>query len=134
MKLDNQTIFLELTELAKNSYSPYSNFRVSCILYLKNGQKIVGVNVENAAYNPCICAERCALPQLYAQGYNRNDVEVMALYTDSEGFGSPCGTCRQTMAELLNMDQKTLMFSKKGFLGEYTVSDFLPFAFTSENL
>lgn len=134
MQLDKEIIFEELKQLATRAYCPYSNFRVSCIVYLKNGEKILDVNVENAAYNPCICAERCALPQLYAQGYGKDDVELLALYTDSKTFGSPCGTCRQTMSELLNADQKTYMFNQNGFIGEYLVSDFLPYAFSDKNL
>lgn len=129
MRLDKDAMFEELKELRKNSYVPYSNFRVASIIYLKNGDKIVGVNVENNAYNPTICAERCALPQLYAQGYDRDDVEVMTLYTDSEGFGSPCGTCRQVMAELLNMDQTLMVFNVNGWYRDITVEELLPFHF-----
>ncbi|AEM68557.1 cytidine deaminase [Mycoplasma putrefaciens] len=134
MSLDKNTIFEQLTQLAKRSYAPYSNFRVSCIIYLKNNQQIIGVNVENAAYNPCICAERCALSQLYAQGYDKTDVDLVALYTDSKTFGSPCGTCRQTMSELLKNDQKIYIFNQQGFFDQFSVKDLLPYAFSDKNL
>jgi len=126
--------FSELIELKNNCYVPYSNFRVACILYLKNGEKVVGVNVENAAYNPTICAERCALPQLYAQGYDKEDVDIVTLYTDSESVGTPCGTCRQTMVELLNKNQEVLIFNKNGFCQKTTVDELLPYSFTEEQL
>ncbi|QGS52106.1 cytidine deaminase [Spiroplasma tabanidicola] len=132
--MDKNDIFKELLELKENAYVPYSGFRVSCIIYLKNNKKIVGVNVENSAYNPTICAERCALPQMISQGYKANDVEVFSLYTDSEILGSPCGTCRQTMIELLNSDQKIWIFNKKGFAGEYILESLLPLSFSKQNL
>ncbi|AHI53077.1 cytidine deaminase [Spiroplasma culicicola] len=132
--MDLNKIYEELKILKENAYTPYSNFNVSCIIYLKNGKQIKGVNVENAAYNPGICAERAALPQMITQGYNKDDVDVVALYTDSEGFGSPCGTCRQTLIELLYPEQKMLIFNKHEFIGEYTVGYFLPNGFTNNNL
>ncbi|WP_342258991.1 cytidine deaminase [Spiroplasma endosymbiont of Dioctria linearis] len=134
MNLKRDKVYEELKILRKNAYAPYSNFRVACIIYLKNGKKIKGVNVENAAYNPSICAERTALPQMITQGYNKNDVELVALYTDSEGFGSPCGTCRQTLSELLLENQTIWVYNKKEFINSYSVKDFLPYAFSSTNI
>ena len=51
----------KLRELAKNSYSPYSNFRVATIVIMKDGNEFKGVNVENAAYGSSICSERSAI-------------------------------------------------------------------------
>jgi cytidine deaminase len=51
----------ELLELGKNSYSPYSHFRVAAILITKDNQKFKGVNVENASFGACVCAERSAI-------------------------------------------------------------------------
>lgn len=127
-------VYEELKELRVFSYSPYSNFRVSCIIYLKNGKKIKGVNVENAAYNPSICAERTAISQLVTQGYNKNDVDFLALYTDSKDFGSPCGTCRQTLMELLEPEQKMWVYNADNFLGEFTLNSFLPYFFSKNSL
>ncbi|PPE05517.1 cytidine deaminase [Williamsoniiplasma lucivorax] len=132
--LNKEKVFTDLTKLAKKSYSPYSHFRVSCILYLKNGQQISGVNVENAAYSPSICAERVALPQLIVQDYTKQDVELVAIYTDATDFGSPCGVCRQVMIELLNPNQLVWIYSQKGYQGEFMVKDFLPYAFEQNNL
>ncbi|WP_339020403.1 cytidine deaminase [Spiroplasma endosymbiont of Atherix ibis] len=134
MSLSKDKVYSDLKELRKNAYAPYSNFRVSCVIYLKNGNEIKGVNVENAAYNPTICAERSALTQMIAQGYNKNDVEIIALYTDSEGFGSPCGTCRQTLFELLLENQEIWVYNKNNFINSFKVIDFLPYAFTSKNI
>ncbi|QEH62056.1 cytidine deaminase [Spiroplasma chinense] len=132
--MDKNKVYEELKVLRTNAYVPYSKFRVACIIYLKNGKKIEGVNVENAAYNPTICGERTAVSQLVTQGYNKDDVELLALYTDSEGVGSPCGTCRQTLIELLNPDQKIWIFNINEFSGEYTLEYFLPLSFTKTDL
>jgi cytidine deaminase len=134
MNFSKEILFSELMELKNNAYVPYSNFRVASIVYLKNGEKVVGVNVENAAYNPTICAERCVLPQVYAQGYDANDVELMTLYTDSDNVGTPCGTCRQTMTELLQPEQIMMIFNKKGYCKSVTVSELLPDSFTEKDL
>ncbi|AGR41417.1 cytidine deaminase [Spiroplasma taiwanense] len=133
-KLNQEEVYAELKKLKENAYVPYSKFKVSCIIYLKNGIKVFGVNVENAAYNPTICAERTALSQLITQGYNKNDIEMIALYTDSNKFGSPCGTCRQTLSELVFENQSIWVYNNKEFLGCYTVKDFLPYSFSFENL
>ncbi|AOG60624.1 cytidine deaminase [Spiroplasma helicoides] len=132
--MKNEDILKELLVLKENSYSPYSNFKVACIIYLKNGKKIKGVNVENAAYNPTICAERTALSQMITKGFGKEDVDFVTLYTDSSKFGSPCGTCRQTLYELLKKSQTISFFNKNGFLGSYSVSELLPYAFNNDNL
>lgn len=133
-KYDKNEIFNELKELSKLAYSPYSNFNVSCIFYMKDGFKLKGVNIENAAYNPTICAERAALPQMFTNGYSKDDVDVIALYTSSNDMGSPCGTCRQTLCEVLNQKQIIFIFSKKGFCAEFTLNDLLPYSFKKTNL
>ena len=63
----------KLKTLAKNSYSPYSHFRVSTILVMKDGMEIPGVNVENAAYGSSICAERSAILSAISLGYKKGD-------------------------------------------------------------
>ena len=57
-----------------NSYSPYSKFKVGAAILLKNGQYIIGTNVENASYGLSNCAERSALFQAYSLGYRKFDI------------------------------------------------------------
>ena len=59
----------QLINLLKNSYSPYSNFRVASIAVMKDGKQFKGVNVENASYGACICAERSAIVSAISNGY-----------------------------------------------------------------
>ena len=62
-----------LKELLKNSYSPYSNFKVAAIVVMKDGKEFNGVNVENASYGAAICAERSAIVSAISAGYRNGD-------------------------------------------------------------
>ncbi len=90
-------------EATNTSYSPYSSFRVGAAVRLANGRIFPGSNQENAAYPSGLCAERVAL--FYAQSEFPNvAAEAIAIYAKSDEFRldkpvSPCGSCRQVMAE-----------------------------------
>lgn len=132
--MNNKQIFKQLLELKENAYCKYSNFKVACLIILKNEQIIKGVNIESASYSPTICAERTAIAQLYTQGYNKADIKLFALYTDSSDLGTPCGVCRQVMNELVDKNQKIQIFNSKGYQVSILNSDLLPFAFTHKQL
>ena len=87
----------ELLEAAQaasaNAYAPYSKFHVGAAALVRDGRVITGVNVENAAYPLGVCAERCALSRAAADGVRPGDVEAVAI------TASPCGGCRQWLAE-----------------------------------
>lgn len=78
------------------AYAPYSNYLVGAAVLTHSGKIIVGCNVENAAYGSTICAERTALTAAIAQG----EREFVAIAVVTANGGSPCGSCRQVMAEL----------------------------------
>lgn len=80
----------------ERAYAPYSHYRVGAALLTATGEIIPGCNVENAAYPATICAERVALTAAVAQGHR----QFVALAVATENGGSPCGICRQVMAEL----------------------------------
>lgn len=128
----------KVKELQEKAYVPYSNFRVAAIVGLKDKQEILGVNVENAAFPATICAERTALAQAVTLGYQKEDIEFLFLITDSESFGTPCGVCRQFMAEVMPLDTKVYISSKNTNepkdIKILTVKDLLPFAFMCESL
>ncbi|WP_342268561.1 cytidine deaminase [Spiroplasma endosymbiont of Aspidapion aeneum] len=132
--VNKDDIFKELLELAKRAYVPYSNFRVSCIIKLKNNEKVYGINIENAAYSPSLCGERSALASLISQGYNKDDVESFYLYTDSKGIGTMCGVCRQFMIEVLDPKQLITIFNKSGPCLEARLEEFLPYYFDKGKL
>lgn len=87
----------------KNSYSPYSNFPVGAALMLLNGKIMQGCNIENIAYGPTICAERTAIFKAISDGYRKGELFALSIATpkskNGNDPGSPCGVCRQVMAE-----------------------------------
>ena len=93
-------------EATKGSYAPYSKFNVGAAVRLDNGKIIQGSNQENAAYPSGICAERTAM--FYASAtYPKNAITAIAISASQEGTllskpVSPCGACRQVMAEYQN--------------------------------
>ncbi|MFN8495271.1 MAG: cytidine deaminase [Caldilineaceae bacterium] len=94
--LDPQGLIQEALQARQKAYAPYSHYRVGVALLVADGSIIHGCNVENASYGATICAERVALTSAVAQG--KRDFVAMAVAT--KNGGSPCGACRQVMAEL----------------------------------
>ncbi|MEM9354525.1 MAG: cytidine deaminase [Planctomycetota bacterium] len=91
---DQQLIDAAL-QAQKNAYAPYSKFSVGAALRTANGEVFSGVNVENASYGLTICAERSAAVAAVSAGARQ--IEVVAIV--SKGGASPCGACRQFLAE-----------------------------------
>jgi cytidine deaminase len=117
-------------EARRCAYAPYSNYPVGAALRTKSGKVFTGVNVENAAYPTGMCAERTAVFKAVSEG--EREFEVIAVVTDNGG--SPCGSCRQVLAEF-GLDTLVLIANGKGeLLQETTVKDLLPGAFTPEHL
>jgi cytidine deaminase len=91
-------------EAFHNAYAPYSNFKVGSALLMKNGEIVLGANIENCAYGPSNCAERSALFSAYSQGFTKEDITMIAIVTDTPKASTPCGVCRQVIAELMDKD------------------------------
>src|SRR4030067_357958 len=82
-------------EARKQAYAPYSNYRVGAALVTSTGRFFTGANVENAAYPTSICAERVAVFKAVSEG----EREFVALAVVTVNGGTPCGACRQVLAE-----------------------------------
>lgn len=125
----------ELIELAienkKNSYSPYSKFRVSSVLLTKKGNIYKGVNIENAAYSVTICAERSALSSAISAG--EKEIDTIIITGDSK-MTYPCGVCRQFMAEFLDNDSKIVIANSVEDYKIYGLKDILPYNFSKKDL
>ena len=117
-------------EARRQAYVPYSNYRVGAALRTTDGRIFTGVNVENAAYPMSICAERVAVFKAISEGTHR--FEAIAVVTDNGG--SPCGACRQVLAEF-GLDTLVLIADGRGrLIQETTVAGLLPDAFTPADL
>ena len=125
----------KLLNLANNSYSPYSHFRVATILVMKDGKEIPGVNVENAAYGSSICSERSAIVSAISLGYKKGDFkELHCLCKDSNRISTSCFGCRQVISEFFDKDASLFFYSNTGEVKEYKVSELCPYPFDSEDL
>jgi cytidine deaminase len=112
------------------AYAPYSNYPVGAALLTTSGRIYEGVNVENAAYPDSMCAERVAIYKAVSEG-ERKFVAIAIVTKDG---GSPCGSCRQVLAEF-GLDTAVLIANEQGMLlNETTVAELLPQAFNSTSL
>jgi cytidine deaminase len=125
-----------------NAYAPYSNFRVGAAIRLINGQILTGSNQENASYPTGICAERVTLSAASAT-YPGIAITSLALtYINESGDSnhpiSPCGICRQTLAEYEQRFGQAIRLILGGSSGKIYIinraTDLLPFAFSSQEL
>ena len=128
---EERQALIDLANTARqHAYVPYSNYPVGSALRTKTGRIYTGVNVENAAYPHTMCAERVAIFKAISDG--EKEFEVISVVTDNGG--SPCGGCRQVMAEFA-LDMIVLMADGNGkLIKETTVSELLPEAFTPNHL
>lgn len=125
----------KLLELSKNSYSPYSNFRVATILVMKDGEEISGVNVENASYGSSICSERSAIVSAVSRGYKKGDFkELHCLCADSNKISTSCFGCRQVISEFFDKNDNIIFYDKDGNTKSYKVSELCPYPFDEEDL
>ncbi len=118
------------TEARRRAYAPYSHYAVGAALRTRSGRLFTGCNIENAAYPQTICAERVAIFKAVSEG--ERDFDVIAIVTANGG--SPCGGCRQVMAEF-GLETRILLADGQGNLvQETTVASLLPLAFTPDKL
>lgn len=131
MKKDIKELIKLAIENKKNSYSPYSNFRVSSVVLTKKGNIYKGVNIENAAYSVTLCAERSALSSAISAGDREIDTIVI---TGDSTMTYPCGVCRQFMAEFLDSDSKIVIANSIENYKIYGLDDILPYNFSKKDL
>ncbi len=96
----------KLFELLENSYAPYSNCKVACIVETTDGSLYKGVNVENASYGGTICAERNAINAAITDG--KKEFKALYLTSNKNHFVMPCSICKQSMLEFF--DDKVLFY------------------------
>ncbi len=119
----------EAIEARALSYSPYSHFAVGAALLLKDGRIFHGANVENSSYGLSMCAERNAIYHALMEGCTSDDFLALAIAGDTDEPISPCGACRQVIAEFFPMDAKIYLGNVHGDIKIMTVGELLPYAF-----
>ncbi|MCM3611293.1 cytidine deaminase [Planococcus sp. MERTA32b] len=115
-----------------NAYVPYSKFPVGAALLTSDGKVYLGCNIENAGYSMTNCAERTAMFKAVSEG--DRTFTALAVSADTEGPVSPCGACRQVLAEFCAPDMPVYLTNLKGDVQDTTISELLPGAFTPEDL
>jgi cytidine deaminase len=124
----------KLVSVAKHvrqwAYVPYSKYKVGAAVLTDSGRIYEGVNIENAAYPVTVCAERTAIFTAVTNG----DRNLQAIAVVTENGGSPCGSCRQVMAEF-NRDMLVIIADEnENIVMEKKLSELLPGAFTPDDL
>jgi homotetrameric cytidine deaminase len=109
-----ENLLEQARQVALNSYSPYSGFRVGAALRLTNGAIVTGTNVENVSYGLTICAERSALVTAVSQFGPDIRIDAVAVANLNNAASPPCGACRQMLSEFILPDAPVLFPAADG--------------------
>lgn len=117
------------SKAAQQAYAPYSGFRVGAALLLESGEIVSAANVENTSYGLSLCAERSAVARTVAQHGPQIRIVAIAVTNLGDQPCSPCGACRQVLAEFMAPDGLVL-FAFDGAPQILPLADLLPFGFS----
>jgi cytidine deaminase len=138
---DDMELIIAAREAALNAYAPYSKFKVGAAVRLESGKIVCGANVENAAFPSGICAERSALSNSISNHHKDKPIALAIASMTEEGltddFPSPCGSCRQVIAEeesRIGNNIKIILSGKNKTRIIDGISSLLPLQFNSKNL
>ena len=125
-----QDLIQRAIEARQWAYAPYSNYMVGAALLAESGRVYTGVNIENAAYPTGICAERVAIFKAVSEG----EREFLAIAVVTANGGTPCGSCRQVLAEF-GLDTRVMIADGQGrIVMDVDVAGLLPGAFRPTDL
>ncbi len=115
----------------QRAYAPYSKYKVGAAIRTKRNKVHSGANVENASYGLTVCAERTAA----FAGVNSGDTafDAIAIVIDDERLPTPCGACRQVLAEF-SPDMRVILATAGGKRKVTTLRELLPDPFLPENV
>ncbi|AIY05245.1 cytidine deaminase [Planococcus sp. PAMC 21323] len=130
--MEKEQLLKQSIEARNNAYVPYSKFPVGAALLTADGKVYLGCNIENAGYSMTNCAERTAVFKAVSEGDKK--FVALAVSADTPGPVSPCGACRQVLAEFCSPDMPVYLTNLKGDVQETTISELLPGAFSTEDL
>lgn len=134
--MDDRALIRMAFDAMSRAYAPYSGFKVGAALLTASGKVYCGCNIENAAYTPTVCAERCAFFKAVSEG-ERSFVKI-AVVGGRDGavtdYFVPCGVCRQVMAEFCGDDFSVIIAKNEDDYLSKTLNDLLPCRFSPEYL
>jgi cytidine deaminase len=114
----------------QSAYAPYSHYAVGAAILTENGRIFAGCNVENASYGLTMCAERIAAGKAVSEGGRK----FLAVAVATRDGGSPCGACRQVLAEFADGLLEVFLVNPQGQrLAQLTLDDLLPYRFSLES-
>ena len=135
MSMTDYQLMLLAVAARKNSYSPYSGFRVGAALLGKSGKLYPGCNVENASYSATNCAERTAIFRAVSEG--EKEFEAIAIVgglgEELLDFCAPCGVCRQVLSEFCGPDFRVVLGTPNNHKS-YKLEELLPYSFGKKDL
>ena len=123
MQYTDQQLVTQAIEVAARAYAPYSKFHVGAVLVGKDGRTFAGCNVENISFGLTICAERNAVFAAVAAGCR--EFSKIVIVADTEEPASPCGACRQVLAEF-DPDLDIVLANFRGKNLNFRLSELLP--------
>lgn len=124
----NYEEMIELAEKAsKNAYVPYSKFPVGACILAESGNIYTGCNFENASYGLTICAERNAVGTAIANGEKK--IRAIAIFSPNMQNCTPCGACRQVLAEFKSEDGLDVITKCNDGLRVHSIEELLPEGF-----
>ena len=135
--MDRRTLIRAAIEVLPRAYVPYSHFHVAAALLCSDGMVYTGINIENAAYTPTVCAERSAFIRAVNEGQRNFDAIVICGGQDGviADYCPPCGVCRQVMREFCDPDSFRIILARsEEEYKEFTLKELLPMGFGTENL
>ena len=127
-------MYERLLKIRKNSYSYKSNYKVACIVEMKDGSTFEGVNIENPSFKDGLCAEQVAIGTAIANGYTKYEFEKLYLLGSSDYPITPCFLCRQYIIEFFEENKKVISYTNDGESKEYKISELCPFTFSERDL
>jgi len=125
--MDYKELLKSAIEIKKNSYSPYSKFKVGAAVLMENGKIYTGVNIENSSFGATNCAERTAIFKAISDDVRK--IKAIAIAGDGDDLILPCGICRQVIAEFSDEDTEIICGKNDGDYKVFKVRDLIPEAF-----
>jgi cytidine deaminase len=120
--MDLEGLLSAARDVRGHAFAPYSSFKVGAAVMGASGRIYIGCNVENATYGATICAERAAICSMVASGESR--LLAVAVYTEAQPAATPCGICRQVIAEFA--EDAPIVVANASGRTVYSIAQLLP--------